>query len=188
MIELLQPAASSILDVDARAVADLAARKGMFSGLDHQPAASAMAGERRAKVATEMRAKIAPGLGWVIIEDNLECGAYEWLADDVVIRLSKTNRVSRLVSVAALLGVQAPLFPTVAEAAGPRDEVLIRLMGDPLTGASVDVASVRHDGGLSTAIPLKAIAAAQIDQVPNTGVPAKTTVALPGTRRPAETG
>ena len=183
LIELLQPAASAILSADAAAIARLAERKSALAGLDHQPAAAAMASERRAIVATEMRATIAPALGWTLVEDNLSCGAYEWLIDDVTIRLSKTTRASRLEAAKALLGIQGTLFKTTADPAGPGDEALIRLMGNALTEASVDVVAVGQDGSLSTAISLKAIATVQVERIPSTGAPAKTSVTLPGTRR-----
>lgn len=147
-----------------------------------------MASERRAIVATEMRKTIAPELGWRLIEDNLPCGAYEWLVGSVMIRLSKTNRESRLEAVAALLGIQAPLFEMAAHPSAPRDEVLIRLMGSAIDGANVDVVPMTQDGSISTPLPLKAIAATQTGQIPNTGVPEKTSVTLPGRRRSAETG
>jgi hypothetical protein len=185
LIELLQPAATSILSADATAIARLAERRSAFAGLDHQPVAAAMAGERRAIVATEMRTVIAPSLGWTLVEDNLACGAYEWLVSDVAVRLSKTTRASRLEAAKALLGIQDTLFETTADPAGPRDEVLIRLMGNALKEASVDVIPVGHDGSLSTAIPLKAIATVQVERIPSTDAPAKTSVTLPGTRRHA---
>lgn len=147
-----------------------------------------MASERRAIVATEMRTTIAPEFGWTLIEDNLKCGAYEWLVSDVVIRLSKTNRVARLEAVAALLGIQGALFEMAAHPSAPHDEVLIRLMGNAIDGASVDVVPVGQHGSVSTPLPLKAIAATQTGQIPNTGGPAKTSVTLPGTRRSADTG
>ena len=188
LIELLQPAAAAILDADAAAVEQVAARRSTFAGLDHQPAAAAMAGERRAIVATKMRTDIAPGLGWELIEDNLICGAYEWLVGGVTVRLSKTTRALRQEAAKALLGIQGVLFKTTADPAAPRDEVLIRLMGSALTDASVDVVPVKQDGSLSTALPLKAIAAVQIARIPNTGAPAKTTVTLPETDRSIKSG
>jgi hypothetical protein len=189
LIELLQPAAPAILEADARAVAHVAERKHAFAALDKQPASAAMAGERRAIVATEMRTVIAPKLGWVLVEDHLKWGAYEWVVgDDILIRLSKTTRESRLEAVATLLGIQGALFETAPHPAAPRDQVLIRLMGNPLVGASVDVVPVARDERPTTALPLRAVAATQAVAIPNAGVPAKTTVSLPSTRRSTETG
>jgi hypothetical protein len=186
VIELLQPAVSEILSADAKAIAVLAQRKSDFAGLDSQPASTTMALERRARVATEMRTTIAPKLGWTLIEDNLPCGAYEWLAEDVVIRLSKTTRASRIEAFKACFGIQDTLFVTTASPAGPRDEVLIRLQGNALKGASIDAAAVRSDGHLSTTIPLKVIAAIQTSRITTVGEPEKTTVTLPGVRRSAD--
>lgn len=187
VIQVVKPAASAILGVDVAAVARLAERKSAFAALDPQPAAMAMAGERRAMVATKLRANIAPELGWTLIEDNLACGAYEWLAGEVIVRLSKTTRASRFDAFKVCYGVQGSLFETTAHPNSPRDEVLIRLMGSVLTETSVDAAAVRPDGRPSTAIPLKAIAEAQVERMPATGTPpGKTTVRLPGQQRSAE--
>ena len=158
----------------------------MFAALDKQPAAAAMANERRAIVATAMRTTIAPAAGWTLIEDNFMSGAYEWLVGDVVLRLSKTNRESRLA--AALQGVQVPLFESSAAPSAPRDEAMIRLMGSPINGASVDVVAIGMSGAVSTPLPLRAIAAMQTAKIPNTGAPAAPRVTLPRTRRSAESG
>jgi hypothetical protein len=191
-IRLFAPAAAAILETDAKAIARLLERKTAFAGLDNQPAASAMAFERRAIVATEMRGVIAPELGWTLIEDNLACGAYEWLVGDVLVRLSKTTRESRLEAVLSGLehtGVPTPLFETVASPSGPRDEVLVRLMGNALKGATVDVVSISRNGERAFAIPLSDIAATQTKRMPDTGEQEKTSVTLPGTRRrTTETG
>ncbi len=147
-----------------------------------------MASERRAIVATEMRKVIAPAAGWELLADNLMCGAYEWLYEGVMIRLSKTNRESRREAAIALLEAQGVLFEMPAQPPATHDEVLIRLNGNAVRGWSVDVVAVGPNGQTFTAIPLKAIAAAQTVQIPQTGAPAKTAVTLPGRRRTAETG
>jgi hypothetical protein len=190
LIELFRPAAAKILGVDATAIAQVAERKDSFAGLDHQPAATAMANERRAIVATEMRTTIAPELGWTLVEDNLQCGAYEWLAGDVAVRLSKTTRASRMEDAKAQLGIQGSLFETTAAPTGPRDEVLIRLKGNVLKGTKVDVVSVDRHGKLSTSFSLTTIAALETVRIRTVDTPpAKTSVTLPGTRRrSAESG
>jgi hypothetical protein len=190
LIELIQPAVSAILDADARAIAQVAARSEVYAGLDSQPAAAAMALERRAIVATEMRAEIAPGCGWLLIEDHLESGAYEWVVGHVTVRLSKTTRESRLEDAKTALrlqGVQETLFKTFAHSAGPRDEVLIRLMGNPLRGASVNAVALGISGELGTPIPLSRIAEMQVERVVTPSAP-KPRITVPGTRRTSESG
>jgi hypothetical protein len=187
LIRLLRPAAAPILEADATAITQLNQRKSVFSALDKQPAAAAMAGERRAMVATTMRKTIAPELNWELIEDNLQCGAYEWLVDGVTVRLSKTTRASRQEAAKVLLGIQGELFSTVAHPGGPRDEVLIRLMGNVLVGASVDAVAVGANGDTSGAvIPLQAIAVAETVPIEGTREPATPKVTLPGVDLPAE--
>ena len=186
LIELFAPVAAAILGIDAQAVTRVAARKGEFAGLDRQPSAVAMASERRAIVATELRKVIAPEAGWALIPDHLMCGAYEWLYQGTTIRLSKTNRESRREAAIALLQAQGVLFEMPAQLPATGDEVLIRLNGDAARGWSVDVVSVGPRGQTFTAISLKAIAEAQTDQI-SYPAPSKTSVALPR-RHTAETG
>ena len=189
VIELFQPAAAGILEADSRAVAHVAERKSAFAAWDKQPAAAAMASERRAIVATELRTTVAPSLGWMLVEDHLKCGAYEWIVDDdILVRLSKTTPDSRLEATAALLGLQYPLFETAPHPTAPRDEILIRLNGNPLVGTSVDVLPVTRDGRAATALPLAAIAATRTVKLPNAGKPPTPTVRLPGSRRSRESG
>lgn len=183
LLDRLKPIAPDILSIDADAVAQVAKRRSVFAGLDKHPAAVAMAGERRAMVATAMRATIAPRHGWELIEDNLFSGAYEWLADDLIVKLSKTTPESREQAPKALLGVQESLLPDRPLAKAPRETVLIRLMGNPLEGASVDIVPVGPNGTTGLPVSLTAIAAAKTDRIPNTGKPAKPSVTLPGVRR-----
>ena len=190
LIELIQPAVSAILDVDARALAHVAARREVYSNLDPQPAATAMALERRAIVATEMRKEIAPGCGWVLIEEHLESGAYEWIVGHTIVRLSKTNRESRLEDAKAALrlqGVQETLFDTVAHPAGPRDEILVRLLGNALRGASVDAVALKSRGELGTPISLRTIAEMQVEHVVPASTP-KPRITVSATRRTSESG
>jgi hypothetical protein len=190
LIELFLPAASAILDVDARAVAQVAARREVYSNLDAQPGATAMALERRAIVATEMRKVIAPDLGWVLVEEHLESGAYEWIVGRTIVRLSKTNRDSRLEDAKAALrrqGVQGTLFNAVAHPAGPRDEVMIRLLGNALRGASVDVVALKPPSELGTPILLRTIAEMQTERIVPASAP-KPRITVPGTRRTSESG
>jgi hypothetical protein len=177
VIDLLGPAAASILSADATAISRLLERKSAFADLDHQPAMTAMANERRAIVATDMRKLIAPEHRWELIDDHLLSGAYEWRVKDVVVRLSKTTETSRQ-RASAWRGPQAVLFETKAERG--RDIVLIRLMGNVFTGATIDVARLEQDGSIATAIPLTSIAATQTVALPATPEPARTTVRLPG--------
>jgi hypothetical protein len=185
LVERLKPIAPEILSEDAKAVARVAERKGFYAGLDKHPAAMAMAGDRRAVVATAMRATIAPRHGWVLIEDHFHSGAYEWIVGDLIVRLSKTTPESREENAKALLGIQDPLFKTAPHPKAPREEVLIRLNVNPLAGpTTVDVVPVGPRGETGTAIPLKAIAAASTERIP-TKTPAKPGVTLSGVRRRA---
>ncbi len=185
LIEVVQPAVAALLDSDARAIAQVAARREVYTSMDPQPAATAMALERRALVATEMRKDIAPSCDWQLIEEHLESGAYEWLAGDTLVRLSKTNRESRLEDVKAALGlqgVQGTLFNTSAHAAGPRDEILIRLMGNALRGASINAVALGAQGELGSPIPLQRIAEMQVERVVPVSTP-KPRITVPGVRR-----
>lgn len=187
-VERLKPIAPEILSVDATVLAQITERKNFYAGLDKHPAAMAMAGDRRAVVATNMRTTIAPRHGWELIEDNLLSGAYEWLVDDeLIVRLSKTTPESRAEHVRALAGIQDTLFRTKPLAKAPREVLLIRLIGNPLDGEpTVDVAPVSPQGKVGVGIPLKAIAAASTDRIPNTKTPDKPSVTLPGVRRVAK--
>jgi hypothetical protein len=191
LIELLQPAVSAILEVDAKAVTQVANRREVYSNLDPQPAATAMALERRAIVATEMRRQIAPEFGWILIEENLESGAYEWLVGNTVVRLSKTNRESRLEDAKAALrrqGVQGTLFDATTHPAGPRDEVMIRLLGNALRSTTVDAVALKSRGELGTPILLRTIAEMNVEHVVPASAPRKVRITVPGTRRTSESG
>jgi hypothetical protein len=185
LIKVVQPAVAAILEADARILAQVAERRTVYTAMDPHQAATAMAVERRALLATEMRKDIAPSCGWQSIEDHLNSGAYEWLAGDTLVRLSKTNRESRLEDVKAALrlqGVQEELFATVAHPAGPRDEILIRLMGNALHGASVDAVALGPQGQLGTPIPLQRIAEMQAERFVPASTP-KPRITVPGVRR-----
>lgn len=184
LIEVVKPVASAILDADAAAIRQIAARKRELAELDRQPAAAAMALERRAMVGTAMRTDIAPTAGWEPIEDNLSAGAYEWRSGDVIVRLSKTTRASRIEEAKALLGVME-LFETVADPAGPSDVVLIRLNGSIFGKTTVDVVAVGANGTTKGAIPLKSIAAVELTKLTNAREPEKTKVELPAATRRA---
>ncbi|HET8955249.1 MAG TPA: hypothetical protein VFN18_06275 [Solirubrobacterales bacterium] len=190
LITQLQPIAADVLGFDAAAIAHLKQRQGDYAGYDYQPGASALAMERRAFVATEMRKLIEAKLEWPMNQKSLPCGGYEWLPDGWSIRLSKTTPESRREDTLALLGIQEELLPPSVSPT-PDDEreiVLIRLRGNPLLRPKVDVLSLSSDGVHGTAVPLSAIAAANIDRLPSSGKPAKTTVTLPGDQRSTETG
>jgi hypothetical protein len=189
LINVVQPVVAALLDSDARALAQVSARREVYASMDSQPAATAMALERRALVATELRRDIAPGCGWELVTEHLESGAYEWLAGKTLVRLSKTNRESRLEDVRASLGLQGlqdTLFETTAHAGGPRDEILLRLMGNALQGASVDAVALGARGQLGTPIPLRTIAKMQVERVAPASAP-KARISLPGVRRTEDT-
>lgn len=190
LITQLQPIAADILGFDADAIAHLKQRQGDYAGYDHHPGASALAMERRAFVATETRKLIEAKLGWPMNQKSLPCGGYEWLPDGWSIRLSKTTPESRREDTLALLGIQEELLPP-SFSPTPDDErevVLIRLRGNPLLSPKVDVLSLSSDGVHGTAVPLSAIAAANIERLPSSGKPEKATVTLPGDQRSTETG
>jgi len=191
LINQLHPLAADTLGFDAAAIEHVKARQGDYARYDHQPGAAALAMERRAYVATELRKLIETKLGWPLNEKTLPCGGYEWLPDGWSIRLSKTTPESRREDTLALLGIQEELLPPAQTPASDeeREVVLIRLKGNPLIRPSIDVLSLSSDGAHGTAVPLSAIAAANIDRLPITGKPAKATVTLPGDQRSAtETG
>ena len=191
LVEVVQPAVAAVLDTDAVVLAQIAERRHVYASMDPQPAATAMALERRAFVATEMRKNIGPSCGWELIEEHLESGAYEWVAGDALVRLSKTNRDSRLEDVKAALGlqgVQAPLFKNDSSArwsAGRRSS--IRLMGNALHAASVDAVALGPRGKLGQPIPLRLIAEMQVERVEPATAP-KPSVKLPQKRRIEESG
>jgi hypothetical protein len=190
LITQLQPIAADILDFDAAAIAHLKQRQGDYAGYDNHPGASALAMERRAFVATETRKLIESKLGWPMNQKSLPCGGYEWLPDGWSIRLSKTTPESRREDTLALLGIQEELLPPSVSPT-PDDErevVLIRLRGNPLLRPKVDVLSLSSDGVHGTAVPLSAIAAANIERLTSSGKPEKATVTLPGDQRSTETG
>lgn len=193
LIRTVHPLAANALGFDVAAVDHVKARSGGYAGFDPQPAAAAMAMERRAYVGTEMRKFIARRLGWPINEKKLPCGGYEWFPEDgLAVRLAKTTPESRQEAAKALLGIQGELalqLPPPKVDDDQREVVLIRLMGNPLNSPSVDVVPLSRNGQHGTAIPLKAIAQASIERLPSTGTPlTKTTVTLPGDRRIAESG
>jgi hypothetical protein len=190
LIRLVQPFAADFLAIDANAIAWVRTNQSAYAGQDHQPAATAAAMQRRSFVATEVRKLIDTKMGWPLNEETLPCGGYEWLPDGVSVRLSKTTPESRLEETKALLGVQSELLsPDEAPLRDDQREiVLIRLMGNPLEKATVDVVSLADNGRHGVAVPMSAIAAANLDRLPSTGTPAKTSVTLPGERRIAESG
>jgi hypothetical protein len=195
MIDILRPAAPRILAIDEDAIAGLAQRRKFFAGLDQQPAAVALAAERRMLVATAMRAEIAPALGWELIEEYLDCGAYEWLVESsVTVRLSKTTPESRREAVTKqILGVQAELenfiLPPPARSSSSDEAFLIRLNGDPLGQAGVDVIAAGPKGPVGAAVSLRAIAEMQTEELrPAAATPSKPKVSLPGALPARERG
>lgn len=192
LIRIVHPLAVDVLGFDAAAIDHVKARSGGYAGLDPQPAAAAMAMERRAYVVTETRKFIAERLGWPINEDKQPCGGYEWFPEDgLAVRLAKTTPESRQEAAKALLGIQGELalqLPPPKVDDDQREVVLIRLMGNPLNSPSVDVVPLRKNGQHGAAIPLKAIAQANTERLSSTGTPTKPSVTLPGDRRIAESG
>lgn len=191
----MKPAAPRILAADEDAIAGLAPRASFFAGLDQQPAAVSLAAERRAVVASAMRAQIAPALGWELIEDHLASGGYEWLADgSVTVRLSKTTPESRREAARQqLLGVQPELehflLPSPSRHTSVGEAILIRLNGDPLGQAGVDVIAAGPKGPVGAAVSLRAIAEMQVEEIrPAAAKPAKPKVSLPGARPVRERG
>ena len=187
MIEIVRPAAAGILAVDGDAIAELQSRRGFFSGKDQQPAAVALAAERRMILATAMRAEIAPALGWELIEEHLGCGAYEWLVDgSVTVRLSKTTPESRREAVTKqILGVQPELehfiLPPPARHSSTDEAILIRLNGDPLGQASIDIIAAGPKGPVGAPVSLRAIAEIETKEIrPAAAAPSKPKVSLPG--------
>jgi hypothetical protein len=158
-IALLAPAAAAILAADAKALELVRARKDQYALYDAQPAAAAMAGERRASVATTMRTSIAPRHGWALRTEHLESGAYEWdIEGGALLRLSKTTRESRQDAALASMGIQSVLFEMARPANSGADLLLVRLIGNPLGVATVDVAHVDSHGRVLFRIPMVTIA------------------------------
>jgi hypothetical protein len=195
MIDIVRPAAPRILAIDGDAIAGLSRRRKLFAGVDQQPAAVALAAERRMLVATAMRAEIAPALGWELIEEHLDCGAYEWLVDgSVTVRLSKTTPESRRATAAKqILGVQPELehfiLPPPARSSLGEEAFLIRLNGDPLGQASVDVIAAGPKGPVGAAVSLRAIAEMEAEEIrPAASAPSKPKVSLPGALPARERG
>jgi hypothetical protein len=193
LIKIIRPLAAETLGFDAAAVKHVKDRSGGYAGLDPQPAAAAMAMERRAYVVTELRKFIAGRLGWSVNEKKLPCGGYEWFPEDgLAVRLAKSTPESRQEAAMQLLGIQGEFalqLPPPKVADDEREVILIRLMGNPLNSPSVDVVPLKENGKHGPAIPLLAIAQASTERLPSTGTPpAKTTVTLPGDRRIAESG
>jgi hypothetical protein len=146
-------------------------------------------------VATAMRAEIAPALGWELIEEYLDCGAYEWLVErSVTVRLSKTTPESRReAATKQILGVQAELenfiLPPPARSSSSDEAFLIRLNGDPLGQASVDVIAAGPKGPVGAAVSLRAIAEMQTEEIrPAAATPSKPKVSLPGALPARERG
>lgn len=192
LLEHIQPVASAILEVDAKALAQVSARREAYAALDPQPAAAAMAWERRAIVATVMHKEIAPSFGWTLVKDNFESGAYEWIVGGTtIVRLSKTTKESRLEDAKAALqrqGIQGTLFTMAAHSTVTRDEILIRLMGNALRAASVDAVALRPNGEHGTTIALRTMAEMQVEQLRSAVPPARTRITVPDTRRISESG
>lgn len=189
VIHLIQPIATGLLDIDAAGIARVKARRSDFAEYDRQPGEAALAMERRAYVVTEARKLIAAEVGWPLNEKKLPCGGCEWLPDGVSVRLAKTTPESRREEAKALLGIQGELDLGIPAPApdDQRETILIRLMGN-LDRPRIDVLSLADDGLHGTAIPLSAIASANIERLPSTGAPTKPSVTLPGDRRISETG
>jgi hypothetical protein len=195
MIDIVTPAAPRILAVDEDAISGLARQRKIFAGADQQPAAVSLAALRRMLVATAMRVEIAPALGWELIEEYLDCGAYEWLVDgSVTVRLSKTTPESRREAVTRqILGVQPELenfiFPAPVRRSSSDEAILIRLNGDPLGQPSVDVIAAGPKGPVGAAVSLRAIAEMGIEEIrPAAPAPSKPKVSLPGALPARERG
>jgi hypothetical protein len=195
MIDIVRPAAPLILATDEDAISGLARQRRMFAGADQQPVAVALAALRRMLVATALRAEIAPALGWELIDEHLGCGAYEWLVDgSVTVRLSKTTPESRREAAAKqILGVQPELehfiLPAPTRSSSSDEAFLIRLNGDPLTSASVDVVAAGPKGPVGAAVSLRAIAEMETEEIrPAAPAPSKPKVSLPGALPARERG
>jgi hypothetical protein len=189
LIEVAAPIAPLVLSADARAIARLAQRKEGYAGLDWQPVAAALASERRAIVATDMRASMA-AFAWDLNGEHLASGAYEWFKPDVAMRLSKTTPRSRAEDAAAALGlqgVQGGLFATTADADIERDTFLVRLMGNVFDRAWVDVVALSNDGRAAYQIPLQAIARMGTEQI-GAAEPAEAEIELPRVALPKARG
>lgn len=186
LIQIVRPVAADLFALDVQISAEILKRRGSLAGLDNHPVASAVANERRAMVGTELRKTIAPNAGWVLVEDNLASGAYEWLVGDYAVRLSKTTPESRQKEAAAKVfqGTQGALFSMAPVSGSKRETALIRLMGNPLAEASIDAIWAEKKG--ASAIPLRAIAAGETERFRGTATPPKPSVTLPGRVRRAD--
>ncbi len=185
VITLLAPAADAILAIDADAIQRIKSRRDELVLLDSQPAAAAMANERRAIVATRMRTDIAPRHGWTLRPEHYACGAYEWeLGDGVVLRLSKTTPASRQEAALSSMGVdvQSTLFPLPRASDDMDDVILLRLNGNVLYSPTVDAANVDSRGEVEFRIPMPTIASTVVSQLPATAKP-QTTVELPADKQ-----
>jgi len=165
LLDLIQPAAPEILGIDAGAVAKVASKREEFKGLDWQPVATASAGQRRAIVATAMKEKMGPNFRWVLREEHLSSGAYEWIVGDYLVKLSKSTPESREAARGRLAGVQDQLFSMAPPAGTQKGTVLVRLMGNPLTTASVDIVPVSAKGIIGSPIPMSALAQANVEHL-----------------------
>ncbi len=195
MIRILRPAASCILAVDQDAMAGISRRRSLFAAADQQPAAVAIAAERRMFVATAMRAEIAPALGWELIEEHLDSGAYEWLVEaSVTVRLSKTTPESRREVAKQLLGVQPELehflMPPPPRPTSIEETILVRLNGDRFGRPVVDVIAAGPKGPVGTAVSLRAIAEMEAEEIRPAveALPSKPKVSLPGAPPAREQG
>ena len=195
MIRIVRPAAARILAVDQDAMKGISRRRRLFAAADQQPAAVAIAAERRMLVATAMRAEIAPALGWELIEEHLDSGAYEWLVGgSVTVRLSKTTPESRREAAKQLLGVQPELehflLPPPPRPTSIEETILLRLNGDPFGQAVVDVVAAGPKGPVGPAVSLRAIAEMQAEEFRSAAAstPGKPRVSLPGAQPAREQG
>lgn len=172
------PIAADILEADANAVADIVSRRTRYEAYDFQPSATAMATERRAAVATALRAKVGPSVGWELNAEAYESGGYEWVIDGgEVVRLAKTTPESRRHRVFASAGIQDTLF-TQPKPIGGGEILLIRLNGNPLHAASVDVVNIDPTGKPWNSVDMKHLAELAVSAIPRKAPP-KPTVGLP---------
>jgi hypothetical protein len=166
MLTVLSPAAADILAVDADAIRRLSPQQDEFALCDHQPTAAAVANFRRAIVATAMRTKIAPRLGWTFRDQHFESGQYEWeVGGGVVVRLSKTTKETRQTAVLAAMGVQTSMFPLPEPPTDTDDVILVRLNGSVFANPTIDAASLNAAGNVEYHYNMKTIAKATVETV-----------------------
>lgn len=139
-IQVLAPHVLDIVALHDEVNGRIVSRRREFVALDSHQRKVRTSAERRAHVATGMRALLDGADGWSLRRDYLDSGRYEWdVEDDLAVRLAKRLPVDE--QPPALTTASMKLFE---EDAGPRlerDRLLIRLLGDPLYGsASIDVA------------------------------------------------